>query len=77
MICGPEYIAVELLIKGTYNCPMNGIEPTGKAVAVSDVSILKFRDEKIVEQRGLPNYLVMFQQLGVIPESYWRELTNE
>ena len=63
-----EYIVVELLIEGTHTGPMNGMEPTGKAVAFRDVTILKLRDGKIVEQRGLSDYLTMFQQLGVIPE---------
>ena len=68
LIEGGEYIVVELLIEGTHTGPMNGMEPTGKAVAFRDVTILKLRDGKIVEQRGLSDYLTMFQQLGVIPE---------
>lgn len=68
LIDGGEYIVAELLIEGTHAGPMNGIEPTGKALAFRDVTILKLRDGKIVEQRGLSDYLTMFQQLGVIPE---------
>ena len=59
---------VELLIEGTHTGPMNGIEPTGRSVAFRDVTILKLRDGKIVEQRGLSDYLTMFQQLLVIPQ---------
>ena len=59
---------VELLIEGAHTGPMNGMEPTGKTVAFRDVIILKLQDGKIVEQRGLSDYLTMFQQLGVIPE---------
>ena len=47
---------------------MNGMAPTGKAVAFLDVTIRKLRDGTIIEQRGLSDYLTMFQQLGVIPE---------
>jgi predicted ester cyclase len=68
LIDGGEYVVVELLIEGTHIGPMNGIEPTGKAVAFRDVTILRLRDGKIIEQRGLSDYLTMFQQLGVIPE---------
>ena len=68
LIDGGEYIVVELLIEGTHTGPMNGIEPTGRSVAFRDVTILKLRDGKIVEQRGLSDYLTMFQQLGVIPQ---------
>ena len=65
---GGEYIVVELLIEGTHTGPMNRMAPTGKAVAFRDVTILRLRDGKIIEQRGLSDYLTMFQQLGVIPE---------
>jgi len=68
LIDGGDYIVVELLIEGRHTGPMNGMEPTGKAVAFRDVTILRLRDGKIIEQRGLSDYLTMFQQLGVIPE---------
>ena len=68
LIDGGDYIVVELLIEGTHTGPMNGMAPTGKAVAFRDVTILKLRGGKIIEQRGLSDYLTMFQQLGVIPE---------
>jgi predicted ester cyclase len=68
LIDGGEYVVVELLIVGTHTGPMDGIAPTGKAVAFRDVTILRLRDGKIIEQRGLSDYLTMFQQLGVIPE---------
>ena len=47
---------------------MNGLEPTGKTVGLRDITILSPRDGKIIEQRGLSDYLIMFQQLGIIPE---------
>ena len=47
---------------------MNGMEPTGESVTFRDVTIFKRRDGRIVEQRGLSDYLTMFQQLGVIPD---------
>lgn len=68
LIDSGEYVVVELLIEGTHIGPVNGIEPTGKAVAFRDVTILRLRDGKIIEQRGLSDYLTMFQQLGVVPE---------
>ena len=68
LINAGEYIVVELLIEGTLTGPLNGIEPTGKVVAFRDVTITKLRDGENVEQRGLSDYLTMFQQLGVIPE---------
>ena len=68
LIDGGEYIVVELLIEGTHTGPMNGMAPTGKAVAFRDVTIRKLREGKIIEQRGLSDYLTKVQLLGVIPE---------
>ncbi|MEC8159438.1 MAG: ester cyclase [Pseudomonadota bacterium] len=56
-----EYIVVELLIEGIHTGPMNGMEPPDKPVAFRDLTILKLRDGKIVEQRGLSDYLTTFQ----------------
>lgn len=60
-----DYIAVELLIRGTHIGSLNGMAPTGEQVAFRDVTILKLRDGKIIEQRGLSDYLSLFAQLGV------------
>ena len=68
LIDGGDYIVVELLTDGNHTGPINGIEPTGKAVAFLHASIFRLRDGKIIEQRGLSDYLTMFQQLGVLPE---------
>ena len=59
---------MELLIVGRHTGPMNGMEPPGKSVAFWDVTILRLRDGKMTEQRGLSDYLTMFQQPGVISE---------
>ena len=58
-------IAVELLIRGTHTGILNGMPPTGKEVAFRDMTILTLRDGKIIEQRGLSDYLSLFAQLGV------------
>lgn len=60
-----DYVVVELLIKGTHTGPIGNVAPTGKAVAFRDVTILKLREGKIIEQRGLTDHLSLFQQLGM------------
>ncbi|MEM1229047.1 MAG: ester cyclase [Pseudomonadota bacterium] len=65
LIDGGEYIVVELLIHGTHTGPMGGLPPSGKSVSFRDVTILRLRDGKIIEQRGLTDHLSLFQQLGV------------
>lgn len=47
---------------------MYGMEATGKGVTFPDVTSPRLRDGKIIEQRGFSHYLMMFKQLGVIPE---------
>ena len=61
LIDGGDYIIVELLIEGRHTGPMNGMEPTGKAAASRDVTILRLRDGKIIEQRRHQDYLTMFE----------------
>ena len=65
LIDGGEYIVVELLIRGTHTGPFGNLPPSGKAVAFRDVTILRLRDGKIIEQRGLTDHLSLFQQLGI------------
>ena len=65
LIDGGEYIVVELEIFGTHTGPFGNLPPTGKAVAFRDVTILRLRDGKIVEQRGLTDHLSLFQQIGL------------
>ncbi|MEM7100992.1 MAG: ester cyclase [Pseudomonadota bacterium] len=65
LIDGGEYIVVELLIHGTHTGPFGPLEPTGKVVSFRDVTILRLRDGKIIEQRGLTDHLSLFQQLGI------------
>ena len=65
LVDGGDYIVVELFFRGTHTGPLNGMPPTGKAVAFRDVTILQLRDGKIIEQRGLTDYLTLFAQLGV------------
>ena len=67
LVDGGDTIVVELTIRGTHLGPMGGLEPTGREVAFRDVTILRLQDGKIIEQRGLTDYLSLFQQLGVDP----------
>ena len=62
---GKEHVVVELTISGTHNGPMMGLAPTGKAVSFRDVTILRIKDGRIIEQRGLTDYLSIMQQLDI------------
>ena len=46
--------------------PLAGFPATGKAVEFRDMTILRLRDGKIIEQRGLSDLLSVYLQLGLI-----------
>ena len=60
-----EYVVVELEIRGTHTVDQPGIPATGSPVSFRDVTILRLRDGKIIEQRGLTDTLSALQQMGV------------
>ena len=68
LIDAGEHIVVELLIEGSHTGPLNDMQPTRRVVAFRDMTILKLQDDKIIEQRGLSDYSIIFQQIGVLPE---------
>lgn len=66
LMVSDDQIIVELTIRGTNTGPIGGFPATGKPVEFKDVTICRIRDGKIVEQRGLSDYLTVYQQLGLI-----------
>ncbi len=71
LIDAGDLIVVRLTIRGTHLGPMGGFPATGKEVEFTDVSILRVDNGKIVQQRGLTDYLTLYLQLGIVqlPES--------
>lgn len=66
LIVADDLVVVRLTIRGTHNGPLPNLPPTGKAVVFNDVTIIRVRDNKIVEQRGLSDHFALYQQLGLI-----------
>lgn len=66
LIVADDLVVVRLTIRGTHNGPLPNLPPTGKAVVINDVTIIRVRDNKIVEQRGLSDHFALYQQLGLI-----------
>jgi predicted ester cyclase len=54
--------------RGVHKGDLNGIAPTGKQIAITGVSVVRFTGGKMVE--GWINWdaLAMMQQLGAVPE---------
>ena len=66
LIVADDLVIVRLTIRATNTGPLEGLSPTGKAVEFNDVSIIRVREDKIVEQRGLSDHFALYQQLGLI-----------
>lgn len=55
-------------LRGTQHGEFNGIPPTGKEIKLEGIDILRVSGGKIQEIWMAVDYLVMLQQLGVIPQ---------
>ena len=66
LICTDDLVVVRLTIRGTHLGKVDGIEPTGQAVEFRDMTILRLRDGKICEQRGLSDHFEVYQQMGLM-----------
>jgi predicted ester cyclase len=67
MIAEGDKMVVRFTITGTQLGQWGPLPPTGKAVRFEEIVILRFRDAKVVEQRGIPDNLAALRQLGVVP----------
>lgn len=63
-----ETVVARWSFRGIHKGELNGIAPTGKQVAITGVTIVRFSNGKIVE--GFVNWdvLGLMRQLGVVPE---------
>ncbi len=66
LIVADDLVIVRLTIRGTHKGPLPNLAPTGKSVEFTDVTIIRVRNNKIVEQRGLSDHFALYQQLGLI-----------
>jgi len=55
--------------QATHSGDFQGVPPTGKAIAIHAIIIVRAQGGKIVESRQLFDQLGMMQQLGLIPPS--------
>jgi steroid delta-isomerase-like uncharacterized protein len=67
VIAEGDTTAARFTITGTNSGEFFGIPPTGKAVTVTGMDFMRFRDAKIIEHWGEMDMLGLMQQLGIIP----------
>jgi len=66
LIVAGDLVIVRLTIRGTHLGQLQHLAPTGTKVEFNDVSIIRVRGDKIVEQRGLSDHFALYEQLGLI-----------
>lgn len=59
-----DTVVIRYTFTGTHRGPLRGIAPTGKAVTVDGMVLLRFADGHLIEQRGIWDSLSAMQQLG-------------
>jgi steroid delta-isomerase-like uncharacterized protein len=66
MVIGADAVAVRTTLRGTHRGDFFGIAPTGRSVEVSQMTIERFKDGKIVAHHRLTDELTLQRQLGVV-----------
>lgn len=66
MIAEGDTVATRLTFHGTHTGEFQGIAPTGKAVTVTALDMVRLVDGKAVEHWGGPDQFSLLQQLGII-----------
>lgn len=67
LIAEDDVVIARLTISGTHTGQWGVLPPTGKRVEFEEMLMLKFREGKVVWQRGVADNLTALRQLGVIP----------
>ena len=60
-----DKVVSRITIRGTHKGDLMGTPPTGKHVTITAISIMRFADNKVVEEWELVDEAGMMQQLGV------------
>lgn len=67
MIADGDKVAVEFQVTGTHQGDLMGIPPSGKAINISGMTIMRFADGKCVERWSQTDFLGILQQVGAVP----------
>lgn len=64
LIADGDRVVVRATIRGTHRGPLMGVAPTGTAVIVTALVVLRLTDGKIAEEWEVADLLGLLQQLG-------------
>jgi steroid delta-isomerase-like uncharacterized protein len=63
LVADGDRVAVATTLTGTHSGALMGLEPTGRRVSVTGIDIVRVRDGRIVEHRGLTDIVGLMRQL--------------
>lgn len=66
LIAEDDKVAARVTLRGTHEGDFPGIPATGRKIAYDALDISRIVNGKIVEHWGIPDYMSLFQQLGVL-----------
>ena len=67
MVAEGDKVAVSMTSTGTHTGQWGQYTPTGKYFSIPECFILRIKDGKVAEYRGLKDALGQLQQLGILP----------
>ena len=69
MVAEDDKVVYRTMLRGTHTGEFLGVSPTGKTAQISDFTMLRIADGKILEWWYDCNLLALMQQLGLVPAS--------
>ena len=67
VIAEDDKVVIRWTLRGTHERELLGIQPTGKKVAWTGITIYRLARGKVLEERGEEDALGLLRQLGAIP----------
>ena len=61
-----DKVIARVTLRGTHQAEFLGIAATGRRVEYEAIDISRVVDGRIAEHWGIPNYLTLFKQLGIL-----------
>jgi predicted ester cyclase len=65
-VCGDDKVIARFKTRGTQQGPFMGFPAWEKKICMTAVSIYRFEEEKIVEERGQPDIFGLMVQIGAM-----------
>jgi predicted ester cyclase len=67
IVADADHVFVHWQLTGTHTGPFNGLDPTGRAIAVDGLDHFELRDERVISNFVVFDQMQIARQLGVLP----------